>query len=229
MAKTDFYAQNSAPAMRERRRWWRVLIWSLAGLLALLLFTLGGLWLWAGSEGSLATALRWAGAQQPIVTEEVTGNIRGSGKVRRLVWEQGGLRIEVHDAALSWTPAALLARTLQIDHLSASRILVDDQRPAGEPSTGPPESIALPIKLQVKELAAGELRWAGPPPTACRTWPAISTTTASATFWSWSAPASKAATTAPAPPSPRTHRSRWTWRWPAPSARRCQAPTAPYR
>ena len=155
---------RAPPPPRRRRRWLRALSWSLGGLVTLLLAGLTGLWIWTGSEGSLATALRWAGAQQPIVTEEVTGNIRGSGKVRRLVWEQGGLRIEVHDAALSWTPAALLARTLQIDHLSASRILVDDQRPAGEPSTGPPESIALPIKLQVKELAAGELRWAGPPP-----------------------------------------------------------------
>ena len=148
----------------RRRRPLRLFGWLFGGGLALLLALLAGIWIWAGSEGSLATALRWAGANQPIVSEEVTGNIRSSGKVRRLVWEKGGLRIEVHDAAIEWTPSALISRTLQIDSLSASRIVVDDQRPAGEPSTGPPESVALPIKLQVKALAAGELRWAGPPP-----------------------------------------------------------------
>jgi len=156
-----FDSKNPPP----RSRWPRALAWGLGGLLAALLLALGGVWIWAGSEGSLATALRWAGASQPIVTDEVTGNLRSAGKVRRLVWQQGGLRVEVHDAELRWTPAALLARTLRIDHLSASRIEIDDQRPkSSEPSAGPPQSVALPIKLQVKELVAGELRWAGPPP-----------------------------------------------------------------
>ena len=150
----DFDAQNAAPATRERRRWWRVLLWSLAGLLALLLTTLGGVWIWAGSEGSLATALRWAGAERPLVTDEVTGTVRGGGKVRRLVWDEGGLRVEVHDAEILWTPAALLSRTLQIDHLSASRILIDDQRPKAEAAAGPPTSLALPLNIRVKALRA---------------------------------------------------------------------------
>ena len=141
-----------------------MLLWSLAGLLALLLTTLGGVWIWAGSEGSLATALRWAGAERPLVTDEVTGTVRGGGKVRRLVWDEGGLRVEVHDAEILWTPAALLSRTLQIDHLSASRILIDDQRPKAEAAAGPPTSLALPLNIRVKALRAGELRWAGPPP-----------------------------------------------------------------
>ena len=89
-----------------------MLLWSLAGLLALLLTTLGGVWIWAGTEGSLATALRWAGAERPLVTDEVTGTVRGGGKVRRLVWDEGGLRVEVHGAEILWTPAALLSRTL---------------------------------------------------------------------------------------------------------------------
>ncbi|MBP7537781.1 MAG: DUF490 domain-containing protein, partial [Ottowia sp.] len=149
----------------RRRRIWRWLGGLLAALLALLLLALGGLWWWAGSEGSLATALRWAGAQQPLVSDEVTGSVRSGGKVRRLVWDKDGLRVEVHDAELQWTPAALLARTLQIDTLSARRIVVDDQRPKGdEPAAGPPESFALPLHIQVKALRAGELQWAGPPP-----------------------------------------------------------------
>lgn len=151
------------PLARRRPGLLAIVAWLLGGLVAFLVLALVGIWIWAGSDGSLATALRWAGAVQPIITEEVSGNIRSSGKLRRLVWEQGGLRIEVHEAEIRWTPAALLARTLQIDHLGARRIVVDDQRPRGEPSAGPPESIALPIRLQVKTLAAGELRWAGPP------------------------------------------------------------------
>ena len=146
-----------------RRRALRAAGWTLAGLLALLALAAGGLWLWAGTDGSLATALRWAGAKQPLVTEEVQGNLRSSGKVGRLVWEQGGLRVEVQDAEIQWTPLALLSRTLRIDRLAARRILIDDQSTKGEPSAGPPASLALPLRIDVRALAVGELRWAGPP------------------------------------------------------------------
>ena len=140
------------------------MLWALLAFTLLLVLALGGLWFWTGSQGSLATALRWAGAQQPLVTDEVTGTVRGGGKVRRLVWDKDGLRVEVHDAELLWTPGALLRRTLQIDQLSASRIVIDDQRPKAEASVGPPTSLALPLNIEVKALRANELRWAGPPP-----------------------------------------------------------------
>ena len=157
------HSKTPPPRRRGPLRW---LLWAVLALLLLLALALGGVWIWAGSEGSLATALRLAGAQQPLVTDEVTGTVRGGGKVRRLVWDKAGLRVEVHDAELLWTPAALLHRTLQIDQLSATRIVIDDQRPKGEPSAGPPTSLALPLNIEVKALRAGELRWAGPPPYA---------------------------------------------------------------
>ena len=158
---------NSAkapPAPRRRSRWLRGLAWLPGGMILVLLLALAGVWVWAGAEGSLATALRWAGAVQPLTAEGVTGNLRNAGKVRRLVWQQGGLRVQVQDAEWRWTPAALLGRTLQIDRLSASRIEIDDQSPqSAAPSVGPPASVALPVKLQIKDIAIGELRWAGPP------------------------------------------------------------------
>ena len=153
--------------MTPRRRLLYALLWLPAGLIAALLLVLAGVWIWAGTEGSLAAALRWAGAAQPIVAEGVTGSLRGGGKLRRLAWDSDGLRVQVRDAELRWTPAELLNRNVQIDRLSAGRIEIDDQRPpSAEPSAGPPQSVALPLKLQVKELAVGELRWAGPPPQA---------------------------------------------------------------
>ena len=163
LASASSEPKTAPPARRGRGRVARVLGWVLAALLALLLAGLGGLWWWTGSEGSLATALRWAGALQPLVTDDVTGSLRRGGQVRRAVWDQAGLRIEVHDAELRWTPAALLGGRLQIDQLAASRILIDDQRAPSAPSAGPPPSLALPLGLQVKALRAGELRWAGPP------------------------------------------------------------------
>lgn len=144
-AEGQFDSETATTPPVRRRRIWRWLGGLLAALLALLLLALGGLWWWTGSEGSLATALRWAGAQQPLVSDEVTGSVRSGGKVRRLVWDKDGLRVEVHDAELQWTPAALLARTLQIDTLSARRIVVDDQRPK---ATSPPPAHPNPSRCR---------------------------------------------------------------------------------
>ena len=149
------------PAAPRRRRWPRALTRLLAGLLALLLLALAGAWVWAGSEGSLATALRWAAAAQPLTAEQVSGSLRRGGAAARLTWQQDGLRLQASQAQLRWTPAALLRGTLQIDRLSAARIDIAEQgTPSAAPSAGPPESLALPLKLQIRELAVGELRWA---------------------------------------------------------------------
>jgi len=124
----------------------------LAGLLAAAGLAAGGLWLWAGSEGSLASALTWVGARQPLQAEGVTGTLRGGGTVRRLVWSQDGLRVEADEAELRWRPAALLSRTLRIEQLSARRLLIDDQRPASTPPAGPPEALTLPLHVRVAAL-----------------------------------------------------------------------------
>ena len=142
---------------------WRLVPTALAVVLAAGLLALAAAWVWAGSEGSLARVLHWVGAYQPLTAERVTGSLRGGGTVGRLAWAQDGLRVEVDEAELRWRPAALLARTLHIDRLAAGRIAIDDQRPAGEPSDGPPESLALPLTLRIDALQVDALRWAGPP------------------------------------------------------------------
>ena len=144
-------ARPPRPPQRRGGRW---LAAALLGVLAALLAAIGTLWWWAGTDGSLATALRWAGARLPLHAEAATGSLRAGGTVQRLVWSQDGLRVEVDDAELRWTPAALLARTLRIERLAARRIRIDDQRPAGAPSAGPPPSLALPLHVQVPAVAA---------------------------------------------------------------------------
>lgn len=135
----------------------------LGALSALAAAALGALWIWAGSAGSLQRTLQWVGARQPLVAEQVSGALLGGGTIGTLTWEQDGLRVEVQDAALRWSPRALLAGRLQIDTLAARRITIEDHRAPTPPSAGPPESLALPLKLRVASLRVDELRWAGPP------------------------------------------------------------------
>jgi len=154
----------SAP-QKPRKRWWRWLLWPTLCLFALVGVLAAALWVWSGRDDSLATALRLAGAHVPLVSEQATGSLRRGGKVQKLVWDKDGMRVEVEQATLLWQPMALLQGQLQIDELSAKRIVVTDTRektPA-EPSTGPPKLPQLPMNIEVKSIWADEFVWAGPP------------------------------------------------------------------
>lgn len=157
---------DSQPPARRRGlvRWpQRLLAGLLAGLLAAAGLAAGGLWLWAGSEGSLATALDWVGRHQPLQVEGVRGTLRGGGTLQRLVWSQDGLQLQAEQAEWRWHPGALLWRRLHIERLSAHRLRIDDQRPADRPTARPPEALTLPLQVRVAELRVDELHWRGPP------------------------------------------------------------------
>lgn len=147
-----------APASRLLRG----VLWALPGLFAAAVLATAALWLWAGSEGSLATALRWAGQRQPLAAENVSGTLRHGGTVARLAWETDNLAVEARGVRLKWQPWALLSGQLQLDNVSAESLRVHDRR-APAPPGGPPVAIVLPLKLVLDEFALGRFDWVGPP------------------------------------------------------------------
>jgi len=141
----------------------------LAGLLAVLVMALAALWVWTGMEGSLATALRWAGHWTPLTAQGVRGDVRHGGTVEQLAWSQDGLHLRVRGARIAWSPQALLHGLLHVHELAAARIELEDQRAHAhdQPAT-PPQSLALPLAVRVDRFAADELYWAGPPTVTVR-------------------------------------------------------------
>ncbi|MDR2990953.1 MAG: hypothetical protein LBU72_03305, partial [Burkholderiaceae bacterium] len=83
------------------RHWRRLTLLPLAGLVLLLAAALAALWIWAGTEGSLATALRWAGHWTALTAQGVRGDIRHGGTARRLAWSDNGLHVQVRDARIA--------------------------------------------------------------------------------------------------------------------------------
>ncbi|WP_051237439.1 translocation/assembly module TamB domain-containing protein [Ottowia thiooxydans] len=157
----------AAPAPPSRpSRWMRRFCYAFASLLLVLASSLAAFWYWAGSEGSLARVLSWGQRYLPpdaLGIEGLQGALRRGGEVSHLRWHQGGLKIDVYDARYTWDPLALLGGQIRFTSLSARHIRVDDQRPPdGAPSSGPPQALGLPLKVQIDGFNAGKLEVVNP-------------------------------------------------------------------
>lgn len=159
-------APRNAPdsaAPPPRRRWRKAVAAACSAMVLALLLALAGLWVWSGTEGSLASALRWAGRAQPLSAEGVSGSLRAGGQVQTLRWQQERLQLVASDVQLRWHPLSLLTGTLRLERLAAASLTVDDQRPPAEAAAAPPVSVALPFRITLDELAIDRLLWLGPP------------------------------------------------------------------
>ena len=154
-------AASNTPETRPARRWLKAAAWTGAGMVALAVGATGALWWWAGTEGSLATALRWAGQLQPLTFERATGALRAGGHVDVLHWQQDGITVDVRDASLAWQAWALLQGTLQLDRLAAASVEVTDERPPAPTPTAPPNALGLPLRIALDEFSVGQFRYAG--------------------------------------------------------------------
>lgn len=139
----------------------RALVGTLAVLVILLTLSAGGVWWWSGTDGSLAWVLGRIGRSQPLVAEGVSGSMRSGLQINRLVWEQAGLKVEADDVRIEWSPLSLLARELKLDRLHAAVLKVTDTRPPLKEKFKPPESIELPLQLDIDKVEIDRIEYRG--------------------------------------------------------------------
>jgi translocation and assembly module TamB len=155
-------ASAGAPTpARPPRRGLRAIAWAAGGVAVLAVGATAGAWWWAGTDGSLATALAWIGRAQPLSTERVTGSLREGGHVDQLVWQQDGLRVDVRDVTLAWQPWSLLHGTLEVNRLAAASVHVDDQRAPSVTPSVPPSALGLPLPVVLDGFSIGQFQWTG--------------------------------------------------------------------
>ena len=170
---SDFSAGSSSPRKpppkpRSRtRRALRGLGWVLAALVALLIAAAAALWWWAGSSTSLAAALARAAqylpAGQQLESRDVSGSLRGGGRIGWLRWSSPALSVEVDDIALGWQLMPLLHRRLELGEVHAARVQIIPAADA-PPSTAPREPLArlqLPLQIGVP-FRVDTIDWTGP-------------------------------------------------------------------
>ncbi len=144
--------------------------------LAILLLVPTAAWWWAGTEGSLATALRWATKAANAPTESapglqakgVIGSLRGGGQAAELTWQSEGLRLRATNVDVRWQPLALLTRSLNIQRLHVARLEVEPMKRPDAPASAPPASLRIPLParlhLSLADVEVGQLIWqAGTP------------------------------------------------------------------
>ena len=161
------YAAAAAPQPQPRRRnGWLIAAWSLLGLLALVAALLGAAWWWTGGDSSLAATLnrvaRYLPAGQTLESRDVTGSVRGGGRIGWLRWSGPGMTVEVNDADIGWRLAPLLQRKVQLGQVHAARVVITPQ-PTDKPAepTQPLQRLALPVQVDLP-FQLDEVVWAPP-------------------------------------------------------------------
>jgi len=154
-------SRDQPPAAKPARPWQKVAALTAGGLVTLVVGAAGALWWWAGTDGSLATALRWAGQSQPLAFERATGSLRAGGQIDQLQWQQGGLMVKARDVSLAWQPWSLLQGTLKLDRLAVARVQVTDERPPSPTPAAVPTAVGLPLRVGLDDFTVGQLQWAG--------------------------------------------------------------------
>lgn len=146
---------------RPPRLWLRAIAWATGSVVVLAIAATTGAWWWAGTDGSLATALAWIARTQPLSAERVMGSLREGGHIDQLVWEQDGLRVDVRDITLAWQPWSLLHGTLEVNRLAAASVQVNDQRPPSTTPSVPPSALGLPLPVVLDGFSIGQFQWTG--------------------------------------------------------------------
>ena len=143
----------------------RLLLGLLAVLIGLLALLAGGLWWWAGTDGSLATALRWADDYTPQLTKNLVvqnpkGSLRAGGRIDRITWQQEGLKVDAQGVDMAWQPWALVSGMLKLDRIAAANVLIET-RSSDNKRVQPPQSLRLPVKVELDEFAVAQLNITG--------------------------------------------------------------------
>ena len=151
--------------LRRAARWLGT--WSLGTLSALLgpmiLVVLGAsLWLWAGTEGSLGTALKWADkalpAGQHLTSSQVQGSLRQGGRIGQLAWRAPQLQVQAQDADIVIDWSLLWKQPWPVPSVHLKSLQIQDQRPA-KPLT-PWLDLKWPLPVQMA-LKVDHLDWRG--------------------------------------------------------------------
>lgn len=116
----------------------------------------GVLWFATSESG-----LRWASGEASarsggrLTIEGATGSLGGTVRIARLAYADENMRLVAREVEFSWSPRALLTRTVAVNAFSAATMALEFKPSAGP--AAPPASLALPWPIDVRRADIAEL------------------------------------------------------------------------
>lgn len=126
-----------------------------AGALCVLAVAAGVAWLATPQARDWAASRIIAMDPQRIAVEGVEGSLLGELRIGRLRFEGDGFAFEGEGLALHWRPSRLLFGTLSLRQIRARTLTYGS---SGQTAAELPESLALPLRVNMDTLEIGQLR-----------------------------------------------------------------------
>lgn len=150
---------TSMPAPPTTRRWLRPAGLALAALVLLLAIGIGALFN-VERGAHFAFSLLNTLTQGTVQADGIAGTLRGPLRLSRISIKLENQSITLNDVRLDWQPSALLAGKLKISSLDIAKLAINskiDQKK--QPATGLPDSIDLPLRVQIDQvhIASGSI------------------------------------------------------------------------
>jgi len=92
-----------------------------------------------------------------LEVDGATGTLIDTVQARRIAWRGVETQVEATDVALTWLPSVLWSRGIVVHGLGARAVSIDFK--PSERAATLPESLALPVDIEIERLAVGSLAW----------------------------------------------------------------------
>jgi len=147
---------SAQPPRRKVRRFWRVLSAIVLALAAMLFFAYWTL----DTQTALDYVVRRAvaAAEGHLTIEGAEGSLLSTVRIARIAWHGDEIDVEARETAVAWSPLDLLSRRLIVRGLGAKELALEFRK-TQKTASGVPQTLALPLEVEVRNIGVQRLDW----------------------------------------------------------------------
>jgi translocation and assembly module TamB len=157
MDETSTDRSNASPRRTRGWLWWRIARHTFVLLFAMIVMVLIAGTVLLTTQGGVDLLVRELASRSggALEVEGATGTLIDTVQARRIAWRGAKTNVEATDVALTWRPSVLWSRGIVVRGLGARTLTIDFAPSEGAISL--PESLALPIDIEIERVAVGSL------------------------------------------------------------------------
>ena len=147
------------PRRLRRWLWWRLLRHALVVVFAIVVMVLIAGAVLMNTQTGVDLLVRELASRSggALEVDGATGTLIDTVRARRIAWRGVETNVEATDVALTWRPSVLWSQGIVVHGLGARAISIDFK--PSERAASLPESLVLPIDIEIERLAVGSLAW----------------------------------------------------------------------